>query len=190
MKRIIGMALVAVLAVPATAAAQETTSTDKQNAAKECKALLKAQGATNFKKAWGAKGKGRAYGKCVSSKTREEAAERKAAHSNAAKDCKAEQAQTDEQFKGGHDGKTFAEFYGAKNASSAYGKCVSTKAKQNKTEADQLDQDRVTASRFCKDEQKKPEFKTTYKNFGQCVSKKAHELNAARKQAQTQTQSS
>jgi hypothetical protein len=184
MKRITGVtALAAALAVPVAALAQEPTSTDKTNAAKECKALLKASGTTNFTHAWGAKGKGRAYGKCVSSKAREEAAERKAAHSNAAKDCKAEQAMTDDAFKAGHGGRTFAEVYGSKNASSAYGKCVSTKAKQNKAEADRLDQDRITALRFCKGEQSKAEFKTTYKTFGTCVSKKAHELNAQRQQA-------
>jgi hypothetical protein len=183
MKRITGVVvLAAAFAVPVAALADEPTTTDKTNAAKECKALLKASGTTNFTHAWGAKGKGRAYGKCVSSKAREEAAERKAAHSNAAKDCKAEQAMTDDAFKAGHDGKTFAEFYGAKNASSAYGKCVSTHAKQNKEEADQKDQDRITASRFCKGEQSKPEFKTTYRNFGACVSKKAHELNAQRQE--------
>jgi len=189
LKRITGIfALVAALAVPVAALADEPTTTDKQNAAKECKALLKAQGTSNFTHAWGAKGKGRAYGKCVSSKAREEAAERKAAKSNAAKDCKAEQAMTADQFKAdsAHGGKTFAEFYGAKNANSAYGKCVSTKAKQNKAEADQKDKDTIAASSFCKGEQSKVEFETTYKNFGTCVSKKAHELNAAREQEREQ----
>jgi hypothetical protein len=188
MKRFTGfVAVAAALAVPVAASAVTTpTSTDKTNAAKECKSLLKAQGSSNFTHAWGAKGKGRAYGKCVSSKAKEEARERQAAHSNAAKDCKAEKALAEADFKAAHDGKTFAEFYGAKNASSAYGKCVSTHAKQNKEEADQLDQDKITASKFCKGEQGKPEFKTTYKNFGDCVSTKAHELNAARKQAQAQ----
>jgi hypothetical protein len=190
------MALVAVLAVPAAAVAQEPTRTDKTNAAKECKALLKAAGSkANLASTLGLKvnkNAKNAYGKCVSKLAREEAAERKSAQSNASKDCKAEAAMTDDQFKAdpAHQGKTFAEFYGAKNAKSAHGKCVSTKAKQNKTEADQKDQDRVSASKFCKGEQSKPEFKTTYRNFGACVSKKAHELNAARKQAQTQTQSS
>src|SRR3954452_15218283 len=141
--------MAAALAVPVAALADTPTTTDKQNAAKECKALLKAQGASNFTHAWGAKGKGRAYGKCVSSKAKEEAAEQKAAKSNAAKDCKAEKAMTDDQFKAdaAHGGKTFAEFYGAKNANSAYGKCVSTKAKQNKADADQKDQDRISAAK-------------------------------------------
>ena len=190
MKRIIGtVALAAAMALPVAAVADQPTSTDKSNAAKECKSLLKAQGTTNFTHAWGAKGKGKAYGKCVSAKAKDEAAEQKAAKSNAAKDCKAEKAMADDQFKAdtAHGGKSFAEFYGAKNANSAYAKCVSTKAKQNKEAADQKDQDTISASKFCKGEQGKAEFKTTYKTFGACVSKKAHELDAARQQQKSAT---
>jgi hypothetical protein len=188
MKRIIGLvALVAALAVPVMAAADQPTSTDKQNAAKQCKALLKAEGTSNFTHAWGAKGKGRAYGKCVSSKAKEEATERQTAQSNAAKQCKAEKAMSEGDFKAAHNGQTFAQQYGAKNANSAYGKCVSTNAKKNKAEADQKDQDTISAAKFCKGEQSKSTFKTTYKNFGACVSKKAHELNAQRQQEQQQS---
>ncbi|HEX4734363.1 MAG TPA: hypothetical protein VH247_08120 [Thermoleophilaceae bacterium] len=188
MKRIIGIvALAGALAVPVVAIADQPTSTDKSNAAKECKSLLRAEGTSNFTHAWGAHGKGKAYGKCVSSKAKEEAAERQAAKSNAAKQCKTEQATADADFRAAHDGKSFAETYGAKNANSAYGKCVSTNAKKNKEAADQQDKDTITAAKFCKGEQSKPEFKTTYKNFGQCVSKKAHELNAQRQQEQQQT---
>jgi hypothetical protein len=190
LKRISGVvALAAALAIPVAASADQPTSIDKSNAAKECKSLLRAEGTSNFTHAWGAHGKGRAYGKCVSSKAKEEAAERQAAHSNAAKDCKAEQAQTDDTFKAAHDGKTFAETYGANNAKSAYGKCVSTKAKQNKAEADQKDKDTISAAKFCKGQQDtSTTFKTDYTSFGQCVSKKAHELNAQRQQEQQQTQ--
>jgi hypothetical protein len=191
MKRIIGLvALVAALAVPVMAAADQPTSTDKSNAAKQCKALLKAEGTSNFTHAYGAKGKGKAYGKCVSTKAKQQTAERQTAQSNAAKQCKAEKAMTDADFQAAHNGQTFAQFYGAKNASSAYGKCVSTNAKKNKAEADQKDQDTISAAKFCKGEQSKPDFKTTYKTFGTCVSKKAHELTAQRQQEQqTQTQS-
>ena len=187
MKRITGIAVLAVaLAVPVAALGDQTTTTDNQNAAKECKALLKAEGTSNFKHAWGAKGKGRAYGKCVSSKSKDEATERQDAQKNAAKQCKAEKAMTNADFQASHGGKTFAEFYGAKNANSAYGKCVSTNAKQNKAEADQKDQDTITAAKFCRGEQTKDSaaFKTTYKNFGTCVSNKAHELNAQRQPSQ------
>jgi hypothetical protein len=93
---------------------------------------------------------------------------------------------SDADYKAAHGGKTFAETYGAKNANSAYGKCVSTKAKLYKAEADQQDQDQVTASKYCRGEQTKDAgaFKSTYKTFGACVSKKAHELTAQRKQSQ------
>ncbi len=194
MKRIIGtVALAAALAVPVMAIADEPTSTDKSNAAKECKALRAAAGNANFAATWGKNANKRnAFGKCVSKMAKDEAAERQAAQSNAAKDCKAEKAQTDADFMAAHNGQTFAQFYGAKNANSAYGKCVSTHAKQNKSESDQKDQDTVSAAKYCKGEQTKDAaaFKQTYRNFGACVSKKAHELNAQREQErETQTQS-
>jgi hypothetical protein len=192
LKRITGIvALAAALAIPVAAAADQPTSTDKSNAAKECKALRTASGTANFNTMFGKNSKDKnAYGKCVSTKTRQEAAQRQAANSNAAKQCKSEQAQTDDTFMAAHEGKTFAQTYGAKNAKSAYGKCVSTKAKQNKAAADQKDKDTVSAAKFCKGQQSTDAatFKTTYKNFGQCVSKKAHELNAQRQQQQQQQQ--
>jgi hypothetical protein len=186
LKRIAGiLGIAAALAVPVAASADQPTATDKQNAAKQCKALLKAEGTSNFTHAWGAKGKGRAYGKCVSSKAKEEAQERQNAQENAAKQCKAEQKMTDASFMAAHGGKTFADFYGAKNAHSAYGKCVSTNAKKNKAEADRKDQNEITAAKFCRGQQKSDAegFKKSYKNFGACVSKKAHELNAERQQS-------
>jgi hypothetical protein len=190
LKRVIGIVgLAAALAVPVAALADQPTSTDKSNAAKECKALLSASGRTNFNTTFGKnKNDKNSYGKCVSTKTREEAAERQAAKSNAAKQCKSEQSTADTDFRAAHDGKSFAETYGAKNASSAYGKCVSTKAKQNKAAADQKDKDTISASKSCRGEQTQnaATFKTTYKNFGQCVSKKAHELAAQREQARAQ----
>jgi hypothetical protein len=186
LKRIAGIVAVAAgLAVPVAASADTPTTTDKQNAAKECKALLKAEGASNFTHAWGAKGKGRAYGKCVSSKAKEEATERQDAQQNAAKQCKAEKAMTDADFMPSHGGKTFANFYGAKNAKSSYGRCVSMKAKQNKAAADQKDQQTIAAAKFCRGEQGRDSaaFRKAYKNFGTCVSKKAHDLTAQRQQS-------
>src|SRR5829696_6177128 len=63
---------------------------------------------------------------------REEAEERQDAHANAAKECEAERAMSDEDFGAvpEHGGKTFEQFYGTnENLSNAFGKCVSTKAK-------------------------------------------------------------
>jgi hypothetical protein len=190
LKRVIGIVgLAAALAVPVAALADQPTSTDKKNAAKDCKALLSASGRANFNTMFAKNKNGKnAYGKCVSTKTREEAAARQAAHSNAAKDCKSEQAMSEDSFKAAHSGQTFAQTYGAKNDKSAYGKCVSTKAKQNQAAADQKNKDTVSAAKSCRGEQttSATTFKTTYKNFGQCVSKKAHELAAQREQARAQ----
>jgi hypothetical protein len=190
MKKIITFAALSAALVVPVAAIAETTTTDKSNASKECKALLKAEGQSNFNHAWGAHGKGKAFGKCVSSTARAEARQRQAAHSNAAKQCKTEQAQSDADFSAAHNGQTFAQFYGAKNANSAYGKCVSANAKKNKADADQKDQDKVNAARFCRGEQTKDKaaFDQAYSNFGACVSKKAHELNAQREQERQQEQ--
>ncbi len=73
---------------------------------------------------------------CVSSKAKGELAEESEEKVNAAKACKAEQADPD--FAASHDGKTFDEFYGTNGnpkketpgtGKNAFGKCVSTKAK-------------------------------------------------------------
>jgi len=77
-----------------------------------------------------------AYGKCVSShaKANEAAADQANKNEvNAAKACKAEKA--DPNFAAGHDGKTFADFYGTNaNDKNAFGKCVSGKAKAQQDE--------------------------------------------------------
>ena len=90
------------------------------NAAKECKA----DGLT-----------GKAFGKCVSGKAKDDLSEDNADKVNAAKECKAEQA--DPNFAASHEGKTFDEFYGTNTPNpkgkgggkNAFGKCVSGKAK-------------------------------------------------------------
>lgn len=97
---------------------------------------------------------------------------------NAAKACKAEQA--DASFASGHDGKTFAEFYGTsgsqgngksngKGNGNAYGKCVSQKA-SGKTAAQQTAL--VKAAKKCRQEPLESQIGAgkTYKNFGACVS--------------------
>jgi hypothetical protein len=189
MKRLSSALVVALaVAVPAAALADQPTSTDQNNAAKECKALRKAMGDVNFTKAYGTNKNGKnAYGKCVSKKAREEATERSDATKNAAKQCKAEQA--DSNFAATHDGKTFDQFYGTnKNGNNAYGKCVSQKAKANKQKADEQDQAVINASRTCRTEQKADPaaFKNKYGTntnksnaFGKCVSKTAKAQNGS-----------
>jgi hypothetical protein len=198
MKRIwTSLAVVALLAIPATATG--VSGKDKTNAARECHALKKAMGTENFRDMFGTnKNKRNAFGKCVSKKSREEAAERRAAKRNAAKDCKAEQA--DPNFAATHDGKSFDEFYGTNTNShgkgkgrNAYGKCVSQKAHENKAEADARDREKVNAARECRAEQKDESFADSHEGksfdefygtndndenaFGKCVSTKAHAKN-------------
>ncbi len=69
-----------------------------------------------------------AFGKCVSAKMRAKSRADRQATMNAAKTCKAQQA--DPNFAATHGGQTFAQFYGTNaNDRNAYGKCVSTLAK-------------------------------------------------------------
>jgi hypothetical protein len=188
-------------AVTGTAAADAPTKTEKTNAAKYCKALRTSSGspvafAEAVKAVVGAKKVTvkNAYGKCVSNQAKNNAKDDKQAHSNAAKDCKAEQAQSDEEFAAAHGGKTFAQQYGTgKTGKNAYGKCVSQKAHENKAEAAEENKEELSAAKECKAEkaQSDEEFgashggKTfaqqygTNKNgknaFGKCVSSKANE---------------
>ena len=181
MKKLLTLVAVGALVAPATAAqAQTPTSQDSKNAAKFCKQLRTSSGsAESFRSAVDAVVSGKvttknAYGKCVSHYAKDEAKERTSAQKQAVADCKAEReaAVTEEQKA------AFATKYGAKNTSSAYGKCVSQKAKTNKTEADEQDQERVNAAKECKTErgtttESREAFAEKYANFGKCVSQKA-----------------
>ena len=168
-KLILGGALVAALAVPSAAVAEEPTPTQFKNASKQCKALKAASGAANFKTMYSS------HGKCVSSIAKQKAAtdekQEKQARTNASKQCKELRDQ---------NRAAFSQEY--KNL----GKCVSQKARQNKAEADEQeaekDRDRVNAAKQCKKERKdKAQFAADYgskKNaFGKCVSKKARAQN-------------
>ena len=203
MKRLLIAALtLGLLLVPAIGASG-VTGKDKSNAARECRALKKAMGTENFRNEFGTnKNKHNAFGKCVSRKSREEAKERRSAKRNAAKDCKAER--DDPNFAASHDGKSFDEFYGtndpgshgngkAKGHGNAYGKCVSSKAKENKEAADAKDKNKVNAAKECKAEQKDADFASSHDGksfdefygtnendenaFGKCVSTKARAKN-------------
>jgi hypothetical protein len=138
-KMLVSVAALVALAFPAGAVAAKPTKADKENAAKECRAE---RGTTDAQRE-AFKSKYKNFGQCVSQKAKEEAAERKAARRSAAKECKAEQ--DDPNFAATHDGKTFEQFYGKnKNGKNAYGKCVSTKAKQKKAEMDEEDAQHTT----------------------------------------------
>jgi hypothetical protein len=166
---------VAALALPAVAqATDEPTSTDRANAAQECRYERGSTEAT--REAFAAKY--RAFGKCVSAKARDEASERDHAESNAAHACKAERGTTAESRK------AFGEKYGtnAKKAN-AMGKCVSQTAKAGEDKADAQDREqaakRKRAAKRCAHERAASRaafgerYGTKANAFGKCVSKAA-----------------
>ncbi len=130
----LALALLAALALPATASAKPTKQ-DKRNAAKECKLE---RGTTDASKAAFAE-KYRNFGACVSTRAKQEAAERRAARRTAARDCRAERAT---------DAAAFAGKYGTNaNERNAFGKCVSAKAKQEKADEDREDKQEIADGR-------------------------------------------
>src|SRR4051794_20678429 len=182
--------LVAAIA-PAAASATDPAPSDFKNAAHYCKALKKASG-SNFASMFGSRKN--AYGKCVSSTAKKQAdkdeQQSEEAKTNAAKECKAERG--DAGFAAAHGGKTFEQFYGTnKNGKNAYGKCVSTRARQAKAKADDEDaarqDDRVNAAKQCKAAKKSDpgkfgkDYGTRRNAFGKCVSRTAKTLAGERK---------
>lgn len=173
-----GLALA--LLVPTVAGAKPTPNAGDKSAAKsECNMWRGHSHAT--REAFQAKFT--TFKACVKQKAAEEAQEGQNAHKNAAKECATERAL---------DRDAFAEKYGTNaNDRNAFGKCVSTLAKQKEQEADA--QDKQDASEFknaakeCASERTADAdtFKTTYgtegsnfKNaFGKCVSQKVREDN-------------
>jgi hypothetical protein len=135
----------ALLVLPAGAVAKphgtdKPDNADKRAAIKQCKAERGKTKAT--RKAF--KAKYHSFSRCVRQNAAEEHAEKQAALRNAAKECKAERA--DPNFGATHGGKSFQEFYGTnKNGKNAYGKCVSTKAREHKEAADEADKQEVQA---------------------------------------------
>jgi hypothetical protein len=179
-RKLIGIvaALVAALALSAAASADQPSHANAKNAAKYCKALRAASGKQNFKALFG--GKKNAYGKCVSQNAKKDQKQDQTAQQNAAKQCKAEQAQ---------DAAAFAQKYGTnKDGKNAYGKCVSQKAREIKAAEDQTDQNDVDAAKECRAERSQDpsafsEKYGTNKNkknaFGKCVSQKSQQKDDA-----------
>jgi hypothetical protein len=154
--------LVFALVLPAAAVAKPNPDRgDKRAAQAECKALRGHTAAT--REAFRALQK--SFVACVRAKSADEAKEEQSAHTNAAKECKAE----------GLHGREF-------------GKCVSTKAKEKEAGADAEDKQdaaaQKNAAKECATERDADAdaFRTQYgKNankrnaFGKCVSEKARE---------------
>ena len=143
-------ALIAVLAIPATYAASSNNEKPKsataapaqsadKNAAKVCKAERASMGVEAFQKKYGTnKNLRNAFGKCVSSKSKDDKDEKdekadddkNEKSSGAAKACKTERASMGAE--------AFAKKYGTNhNLKNAFGKCVSGKSKsKDKDEKD------------------------------------------------------
>jgi hypothetical protein len=187
----IGFSVLLAVFVPAVAAA-DPSRTDRRNAARECRALMRAaETRANFASMFGTNANDRnAFGKCVSRRAREEERERVSARRNAVRDCRAERAQDESVFTETHRGMTFAEFYGTGPRNrNAFGRCVSSKAREHKGEADEIDRSRVNAAKECRAEQEDTSFASTHEGrtfsefygtnesdrnaFGKCVSRKA-----------------
>jgi len=176
MKRVlIIIAAFAALAAPLTGAAfAKTSKADRQEAKKECRALRGNTKATReaFRLQF------KSLGACQNAKAKEAKAERKAAHRNAARDCRDERTA---------DPAAFKEKYGTNgNKSNAFGKCVSQKAKAKEKKQDEADAQKAeaqtNAANTCAAERSADPaaFKDKWgtnpnkKNaFGKCVSKTA-----------------
>ena len=121
MKRLlIIIGALAVLAVPAGSAVAGSSKADKREAQKECRAEQGTTDATReaFKAKYGS------FGKCVSEKAREAKSERKEAKENAARECREERGDTEASRE------AFRNKYGTNaNKKTAFGKCVSQKAR-------------------------------------------------------------
>jgi hypothetical protein len=145
MTRILILAgLAGALAAPVAARADDgTTTTDRQNAAQECRFERGSTPATReaFADHYGTnRNKRNAFGKCVSAKARDEAQERSDAQAGAPQACRDERGTTDESRA------AFALKYGTnKNGKNAFGKCVSGKAKALEAQADDQDRQDATA---------------------------------------------
>jgi len=183
LKVTIGVVLAAaLLAIPVTAMGQ-LTGQDRQNAARECRLERGSTVATRmaFKARYGTNANQRnAFGKCVSRRARQEAAERRQARQSAETQCRAELQSLGQS--------AFERKYGTNhNNRNAFGTCVSQKARAAKAALDRRDRQRIearkTAAKACAAERAaigRQAFAMKYGTnhnrrnaFGKCVSQKA-----------------
>jgi hypothetical protein len=195
MKRIgsVMLCCVAVAAIGASAALAGNGNgkpNPRKVASQECTGELHAMGAKNFKALYGDSAP--KYQHAMKNCKAKHGKSGKNEVRNAARDCKAEQA--DPNFAAGHGGATFDEFYGTNTPNdkskgtnrNAFGKCVSSKVQESLAD-DQ--EDLQNAAQMCRDERSddpdafRDNWGTNKKNkknaFGKCVSKKAKELHNA-----------
>jgi hypothetical protein len=179
-----GLALA--LLVPTVAGAKPTPNAgDKRAAKSECNMFRGHSHAT--REAFQAKFT--TFKACVKQKAAEEAQEAQNAHTNAARECRAQRTEDPTGFatEWGTPGQNGANH----NGKNAFGKCVSSTAKAKENKADAKDEQDATefknAAKECASERSADAegFKTTYgtegsnfKNaFGKCVSQKVREDN-------------
>lgn len=173
-KLVLLLAVTALLSVPAVSAAGRPTTAGL--ATQMCKSLRSKEGKPVFRQAY------HSFASCLNTQT----PQAKQDVSNAAKTCKAQRA--DATFATDYgNGKTFNEFYGTNGGkgkgagANAFGKCVSTLAKQN---AKSDVSDSVAAAKTCQNLKSSnlATFQATYgtdKNaFGKCVAKQANAKNS------------
>ncbi len=129
MKKItVSIGLVLALALPAGAIAKpHPDNADKRAAKAECKTLRGNTDATRE----GFRTLFRSFAACVRKTAVEEAQEEQSAHTNAAKECKAERTADPAQFA--------ADYGTGPKGRNAFGKCVSKKAKAKEHAADEQD---------------------------------------------------
>ena len=180
--RIVIAVALAALVIPAASFADGATGQDRANAARACSALRVSMGPELFKLSYGTvqSNRANAFGRCVSQMARAEHQNRLAARTA----CLAEQ--NDPNFAAGHDGKSFAQFYGnGPSGANALKRCVSSKLKAARAEARS---NTMNAARACKAERVllgavpfRAKYGTTENDrnaFGKCVSKLAQEQSA------------
>jgi hypothetical protein len=165
---------VALLATPVAAIGQPTGQ-DRHNAARECRLERGSTAATReaFRDRYGT------FGKCVSRRARQEAAERREARLSAESQCRAELQSLGRS--------AFEQKYGTNhNKRNAFGMCVSQKAHAAKAKLDRRDRQwieaRRSAAKACAAERapNRAAFAVKYGTnhnrrnaFGKCVSQKA-----------------
>jgi hypothetical protein len=164
----------AVLCVPAVSAAgtgpPTTPPSPEKLAAQTCRSIRARDGVKLFRQTY------HSFAGCLNKQQPQASQD----ISNAAKTCKSQRS--DPNFAASHDGKTFQQFYGTNGGNAngaganAFGKCVSTIAKQN---AKNDVQDSVAAAKTCSALKKSDlaTFQATYGTgrnaFGKCVSKQS-----------------
>lgn len=166
----------AVLCVPAVSIAANNPPSAGKLAAQMCSSIRAKDGKATFKLTY------HSFAGCLGKQT----ANAKSDVQNAAKTCKAQRSDPNFATEPGHDNKTFNQYYGTNGGSgngagaNAYGKCVSSIAKQN---AHSDVKDTVAATATCKAMRTndaatfQSNYGTGHNAFGKCVSKQASAKN-------------